>query len=176
MNAFKSQKHRRYLQTARNREMQMISIQFDECIRNPEGSTPVDGQILENAAVMVLDRLRPVQDFALSLVITGDQQVRELNRQYLGIDENTDVLSFTSGEVDPDDHLLYLGDVIIAYPTASQQAIAAGHPVEAELQLLVVHGVLHLLGYDHLEPHEKTVMWSLQDEILTSLGCPARPV
>jgi len=62
-----------------------------------------------------------------------------------------------------------LGDVVIACPRAQEQAVEAGHPLAAEIQLLVVHGVLHLLGYDHAQPEEKAVMWARQDEILHTL-------
>jgi probable rRNA maturation factor len=84
---------------------------------------------------------------ALTLVVTDDKTVRALNRAYLGIDAPTDVLSF-GGEspdfVGPPDAEQYLGDVVISYPRAQAQALAAGHSVEAELALLVVHGVLHI--------------------------------
>jgi probable rRNA maturation factor len=109
----------------------------------------------------------------LTLVISDDEAVRALNRDYLGIDAPTDVLSFggespefVSSPTEDD----YLGDVVIAYPQAKKQSSAAGHPVEAELTLLVVHGVLHLLGYDHARSQDKTVMWKRQGEILSRLG------
>jgi probable rRNA maturation factor len=152
-----------------------IHVQFGEALSNTAGNPLLEVDILEKTATAVLNRLPPAQEHALTLVITGDQEVRDLNHQYLGIDEETDVLAFPAGEIDPDEEVLYLGDVIISYPRAVQQAMAAGHKVEAEIQLLVVHGILHLLGYDHLDPGDKTAMWSLQDEILTGLGCPARP-
>lgn len=76
--------------------------------------------------------------------ITTDREVRELNRRFLGEDRATDVLSFPSGE-----GLGPLGDIAIAFPYARRQAAAIGHPVETELRVLLLHGVLHLLGYDH---------------------------
>jgi probable rRNA maturation factor len=111
----------------------------------------------------------------LTVVVTGDEQIRALNRAYLGEDSPTDVLSFPSADssspfVTAPEAEAYLGDVIISYPRAQAQAEAAGHPVEAELQLLVVHGVLHLLGHDHLEADEKARMWALQGEVLRHLG------
>lgn len=110
---------------------------------------------------------------ALTLVIIEDEALRALNRDYLGIDMPTDVLSF-GGEapdfVSAPDAEPYLGDVIISYPRAQAQARAAGHPVEAELALLVVHGVLHLLDYDHIRPADKAVMWERQVQILAGLG------
>lgn len=76
--------------------------------------------------------------------ITTDREVRDLNRRFLGDDRPTDVLSFPSGEgAGP------LGDIAIAYPYARRQAAALGHGVETELRVLLLHGVLHLLGYDH---------------------------
>jgi probable rRNA maturation factor len=110
---------------------------------------------------------------ALTLVVTDDQTLRALNRVYLDIDAPTDVLSF-GGEspdfVSPPGAEAYLGDVVIAYPQAQAQASAAGHAIEAELALLVVHGVLHLLGYDHVHPDDKAVMWARQADILARLG------
>lgn len=106
----------------------------------------------------------------LTILLSDDEQVRELNRQYLGIDAPTDVLSFPAGEADPDTGFTYLGDVIISVPQADVQARAAGHGLEAEVQLLVVHGVLHLLGHDHGQPEAKRRMWAAQAEVLSQLG------
>lgn len=109
----------------------------------------------------------------VTLVITDLETVRALNQTYLGIDAPTDVLAFggeTPDFVNPPMADAYLGDVVIAYPQARGQALAAGHPVEAELALLVVHGVLHLLGHDHISPEDKVVMWARQGAILAQLG------
>jgi len=80
------------------------------------------------------------------------------------------VLSFPASETDPETGARYIGDIIISVPYAARSAEKAGHPVESELQLLVVHGVLHLLGHDHAEPKEKARMWKAQAEILELLG------
>ncbi len=106
----------------------------------------------------------------LSVVLTDDEQLQELNRDYLGIDAPTDVLSFPASETDPESGQAYLGDILISAQRAAQQAEAAGHALDAEVQLLVVHGVLHLLGHDHAEPAEKARMWKAQAAILKSLG------
>ncbi len=114
--------------------------------------------------------LEGVQAGTLTVVITDEEAVRELNRTYRGIDATTDVLSFAMSEGEdiilPDEELPYLGDIIIAYPVAEQQAAQYGHSVQEELRLLAVHGVLHLLGYDHATPEEETIMWARQAEIL----------
>jgi probable rRNA maturation factor len=111
----------------------------------------------------------------LGVVITDDATVRELNGRYLGIDESTDVLSFGLGEEDdtpfalPPGEAPSLGEVIISYPTAVRQAEEEGHGVEAEVAHLLVHGVLHLLGYDHVESEDERVMRQREDEILAGL-------
>jgi probable rRNA maturation factor len=110
----------------------------------------------------------------VTLVITDDAGIRELNRDFLGIDAPTDVLAFPA-QVDGGPFVAapeagsYLGDVIVSYPRALAQAAEQGHPVEQELDLLVVHGVLHLLGYDHADEAEKAAMWAVQDAVLDDI-------
>jgi probable rRNA maturation factor len=110
----------------------------------------------------------------VTIRVTGDEALRALNRDFLALDEPTDVLSFPSAEVDPATGSRYYGDLAISYPRARDQARAGGHPIWAELQLLVVHGVLHLLGHDHALAVDKQRMWSVQAEILTQLKAPLK--
>lgn len=120
---------------------------------------------------------------ALTLIVTDDETVQALNRDYRGVDAPTDVLSFAAQEMAPAAPTLldvppelaaeldnYLGDVIIAYPYAARQATHYQNRVEAELRLLAVHGVLHLLGYDHATPDAKAAMWALQSTVLAPFG------
>lgn len=107
---------------------------------------------------------------SLTLKITDDEEMTELNQRYRGINRTTDVLAFGADFTDPDLESRYLGDVIISFPQAEKQALERGHAVEEELQLLVVHGVLHLLGYDHDTQSGKEVMWAMQSQVLTELG------
>jgi probable rRNA maturation factor len=120
-------------------------------------------------AVSVLDH-EEVPPGELTIVLTDDHTIQELNRQYRGHDTVTDVLSFSDGSIDPDTERIYYGDVIIALPAAKGHAEAAGHPLETELALLTVHGVLHLLAYDHSTPKERDRMWAVQRTILANLG------
>lgn len=143
----------------------MIHIQIEEPYE-----ASVEPELLEKAALAVLQHQSYDLAAELSVVIDSDEKLRQLNREFLGIDAPTDVLSFPSEEFDPDEQADYIGDVIISYPRALSQAQAAGHPVINEIQLLVVHGVLHLLGHDHAEPQEKSKMWQAQAEILSSMG------
>jgi probable rRNA maturation factor len=128
----------------------------------------VDTEVIVRLVEAVLSAEGKQGPVNLSVVITGDSRLQDLNREYLGIDQPTDVLAFPSGEIDPDTGHLYLGDVLISYPQAERQAAAGGQQLEDELRLLVVHGVLHLLGFDHADPQERQRMWTVQDAILAS--------
>lgn len=135
---------------------------------NPSLQTTPAPQACERAALAVLAHQSTNGD--LTIVLTDDVQLHELNRDYLGIDAPTDVLSFPASETDPETGRRYLGDILISVPRADEQAGIAGHAVEAEVQLLVVHGTLHLLGYEHAEAAEKARMWKAQADVLESLG------
>jgi probable rRNA maturation factor len=96
----------------------------------------------------------------LTIYITTDAEIRKLNRQFHATDTATDVLSFPSAMPE------YLGDIVISYDTAKRQSQDAGWRIADELDLLAVHGVLHLLGYDDLTPRKRAKMWQRQEEIL----------
>lgn len=107
----------------------------------------------------------------LGVVVTDDEEIRKLNRDYAGEDKATDVLSFSLREgeefVSPDE-TERLGEVIISLETAEGQAADAGHSLEDEMAHLLVHGILHLLGYDHAEPDDERVMRAREDALLGS--------
>jgi len=148
----------------------MVQVQISPSLLG----TPLPDQIrirVEEAARRTLADTNAATPAELTIVITNDDQLKELNREFLNIDATTDVLSFPVNELDLDSGQNYLGDVLISYPQALQQAKKAGHSVEDELCLLTVHGVLHLLGYDHIEQDRKEEMWAVQAEILAALGC-----
>lgn len=143
----------------------MINIEISASL-----SQPVDMATLENAARATLKHQSASEDVELTLVLSDDEQLHTLNRDYLGKDAPTDVLSFPASETDPETGAPYIGDILVSVERAGQQAEKAGHALMAELQLLVVHGTLHLLGHDHAEAEEKARMWRAQAEILTGLG------
>ncbi len=105
----------------------------------------------------------------VSLSIVDDREMHELNLQYRGVDRTTDVLSFPLEEDRPKEPCL-LGDIIVSAPKAKQQAEEYGHSLLREMSFLVVHGTLHLLGYDHMTPEEDEEMQRLQEEVLAGLG------
>ncbi|HNB55262.1 MAG TPA: rRNA maturation RNase YbeY [Anaerolineales bacterium] len=143
----------------------MIHLQIDEPYQSLIPET-----LLEQAARAALTHQATSPDNTLTIVLTGDETLHELNLRFMDVDAPTDVLSFPSGEPDPETGETYLGDILISYPRAEAQAQQGGHPITAELQLLTVHGTLHLLGHDHYDEEEKATMWAAQSEILQSLG------
>jgi probable rRNA maturation factor len=148
----------------------MINFQISKTLNEFPPAASVNKQLYEKAAQEAMQFTNLEPEAELTLVLTGDAQVHALNRQFREVDAPTDVLSFPVGDVDPETGRLYLGDVIISLPRAQAQAQAEGHSLEDELRLLVVHGVLHLLGYDHADEQEQAVMWAAQTEILTRLN------
>lgn len=143
----------------------MITLEISEDYRSQ-----VEAQLIETAVMAVLTNQDAPETTDLTVVITDDRQLQQLNYQFRDIDAPTDVLSFPADFTDPESDAPYLGDILISFPRAVQQAEIGGHSVVAELQLLTVHGVLHLLGYDHAEVEEKAEMWAAQTEILHQLG------
>jgi probable rRNA maturation factor len=135
-----------------------------------ESEVPFSEDLLKRTVSAALAHQSESPDSELTVVLTDDARLHELNRDYLGVDAPTDVLSFPASETDPETGARYIGDILISIPRARAQADAAGHALESEVQLLVVHGVLHLLGHDHAEMEEKARMWQVQAEILEGLG------
>jgi probable rRNA maturation factor len=148
-----------------------INVQIDD-----PSAAAVDADVLRQTALAVLEEDGMRAPAELSIVIVTDGQIRELNRIYRDVDASTDVLAFggeeEGGFVTAPGTPRYIGDVVISYRRAADQALRAGHSTEAELQLLVVHGVLHLLGYDHAEEGDQARMWTAQTSILNDLQVP----
>ena len=134
----------------------------------------VDEGWARRLAQTVLKTEEVAPPYEVSLVFTDSQTVRRLNRDYRGVDETTDVLAFcmlSQNEADssfalPPDGVTRLGEVIISYPQAVEQASEQGHSSERELALLIIHGILHLLDYDHEEAAEESKMRERERELL----------
>ena len=122
---------------------------------------------IEERAKRILEILG-IENSELSVLITGDGEIKELNKTYRGKDRPTDVLSFPMG--DRIDGKLILGDVVISLDTARRQAKELGHSLEEEVERLLVHGILHLLGYDHeLGREEERKFRELEERALAQL-------
>jgi len=136
----------------------------------------IDESHLERVAAAALTH-EGVEDGAeVSIVITDDATIRDLNRRYAGEDHATDVLSFSleeGGAFPSGQTTRALGEVIISLETAERQAREAGRALEDEVAHLLVHGVLHLLGYDHSEPDEEREMQARTREVLRAAGVRA---
>ena len=149
----------------------------------PHFGAKVDEVALRRLAAEVLGREEVAEGTELSLIITDDEAIRELNRRFRGVDAPTDVLAFGSvlgpygtkcagaeeQFVSAPESPPYLGDVVISYQRALAQAEELGHAVAEELSLLVIHGVLHLLGYDHQEKTAAQKMRERERETLAKV-------
>ncbi|MFC1991066.1 rRNA maturation RNase YbeY [Chloroflexota bacterium] len=154
-------------------------MEIDVLIDDGVAGCPETGW-LQNIAWQVLIAQCVDSEVEMSLVITGQERVRQLNRDYRGKDEPTDVLAFsmTSGEgagadltsfIAPPDGVSHLGEVIISCPQAVEQAKEHGHSIKREMAILIIHGVLHLLGYDHEKPGQERQMQAMEREILGNI-------
>jgi len=150
----------------------------------PRFRTEVDEGDLRRVAAEVLRQEEVAEGTELSLIVTDDEAIRELNRRFRDVDAPTDVLAFGSvlgpeGQgygtkcAGTEEHFVsapesppYLGDVVISYERALAQAEELGHAVAEELKLLVIHGILHLLGYDHQEEADAQKMREREDQVL----------
>ncbi len=150
---------------------------LDETDNARPGDADLAQRVLQRAVAVERGALPPsAATVYVSLVLTDDAGIARLNRQYRGIDAPTDVLSFSQLEAAdpaldrPDGMPLLLGDIVISLPRAEQQAREYGHSRQRELAFLLVHGLLHLLGFDDQTPDQAAVMETRQEIILQSLG------
>ena len=109
-----------------------------------------------------------IENPLLNIVIVDNDRIREINKEYRNKDAVTDVISFAFEEVKDVDYgnVRFLGEIYISYERCKEQASEFGHSVRREFSYLAVHGLLHLLGYDHIKEEDKKVMRALEEEIL----------
>lgn len=137
-----------------------------------------------NEEIENLDILKPLLEYArakenlqdteleFSIIIVDNKRIHEINKEYRGIDRPTDVISFAledSEDIEIENYRI-LGDIYISIDKVKEQAKAYGHSEKRELAFLAIHGFLHLLGYDHMEPEEEKIMFGKQEEILNGFG------
>ena len=138
---------------------------------NNESGIDVSLEGLHDLVRFAFDQLRVHPEADVAIVAVDEAAMEQLHIQWMDEPGPTDVLSFPMDELRPpkpheEPAMGVLGDIVLCPTVAAKQAEAAGHSVEAELQLLTVHGLLHLLGYDHAEPDEEKEMFGLQDSLL----------
>lgn len=139
-------------------------------LTNRQRKNPISSKMVREAAETILNALG-FPDSELSVVIVGDRSIRQLNRDYLGRDKATNVISFSMQEGECAINPLLLGDVVISAATCAREALEAGIAFEARLCFLLLHGILHLTGYDHERsgPEEAARMEAREQELFALL-------
>lgn len=125
----------------------------------------VDKHRLNTAVETVLTYLLLDKPVDLSVLICSDEEISKINSKYRNINQATDVLSFESDEVSPETKISHLGDIVISYDSALEHSNRFSQDVNVEVLVLLIHGILHLVGFDHSNVEEKKQMWSKQFEI-----------
>ena len=148
-----------------------ITIQYD-----PQFDDLIDEEGLRRLAIGVLQAEGVTGPLEVGVVITTDEEVHALNREYLGHDYKTDVISFGMEDdrdfITPSERPPYLGDIAISYERAAEQAPEYGHSTATEVSTLMVHGLLHLLGYDDTNEADREKMHARQSELLANSNFP----
>ncbi len=139
--------------------------------RNGVRRSGVDGRALVATARRLLAAAGE-PGASLSLTIVGDAAIRELNREHRGKDAPTDVLSFPLHDGDEETPEKLLGDVVISVETARRQAAAYDAPLQRELERLLIHGLLHVMGHDHELAAERRVMEREERRLADAIGMP----
>lgn len=145
-----------------------VELQIDE-----RWAPQVNPDRLRRAVNATLEIEEVAGEPGVAIAIIGDEEMAQLHEAYRNEPGTTDVLSFPfdPDPFDPGQEMEgYLGDIIICYPQAARQAEEEGHPTQDELDLLAVHGTLHLLGYNDETPEDQKVMWSRQEAVMRRLG------
>lgn len=124
-------------------------------------------KVLNDYIKFVVKKLK-LEKCEFNIIIVDNKKIHEINKEYRGVDRETDVISFAmEDEMDVKyDNFRLLGDIYISIDKAKSQAIEYGHSLLREICFLATHGILHLLGYDHMEPDDEKEMFTLQNELL----------
>ncbi|MBR2744622.1 MAG: rRNA maturation RNase YbeY [Clostridia bacterium] len=153
---------------------EIIEINYIETDENPEHKKTIETVLNACFKEENMDKL----GLYVSITLTCPSYIRKLNNEYRNIDKETDVLSFPMFEKDEIDEMIknqsntvhdVLGDIVISIDRVKEQAVEYGHSFERELSYMVVHGFYHLMGYDHMNDEEKSVMRAKEENILNKL-------
>ena len=135
-----------------------------------ETSWNIDPKIFSDLGVWVMDQMRVSTQSDLSVIFSDPEPIAQLHMRWMSLEGPTDVMSFPMDELRPGDGKTpvegVLGDIVICPYVAAQQAAAAGHSAMEEMLLLTIHGILHLLGYDHVNAEQERQMFGLQRQLL----------
>ena len=130
----------------------------------------IDPKLFSDLGVWVLDQMKVSTQSDLTILFVDPEPIAEMHEHWMNLEGPTDVMSFPMDELRPGDGKTVmegvLGDIVICPWVAAQQAAAAGHGILQEMMLLTIHGILHLLGYDHVNPQQERQMFGLQRQLL----------
>lgn len=131
----------------------------------------IDFEDINDICKFTIDKLK-INNPLFNLIIVDNEKIREINKTYRNKDSVTDVISFAFEEVEDIkyDNIRFLGEIYISYEKCKEQAAEYGHSIKRELCYLSIHGLLHLLGYDHIIEEDKKVMRALEEEILNEFN------
>lgn len=146
-----------------------------------DGAQPAQLKLVKDLIALAGETLKLRDDTEVSVTLMNNDDIQKINEQYRGVDRPTDVISFAINDDEDDDLIvmdpemaaampLNLGDIMISVDKVAEQAAFLNHSEARELGYLVVHGFLHLNGYDHLQPADETEMFGLQRQILDAYG------
>ena len=141
----------------------LVEISIEEEIDNELVNEEEISSFVEK---VLKDEYESEKDVYVSLFFTNNEKIREINKEYRDKDKETDVISFAYLETGEEGPYEVLGDIIISVEKAEEQANEYGHSLKREFYYLLVHGILHLLGYDHIEDEDKKEMREKEEEIL----------
>jgi rRNA maturation RNase YbeY len=140
----------------------------------------LDRKLVRAAAQKVATFVNLKSEAEITVSIIGDRKMKQLNHRFRGKDTTTNVLSFTATEAGtapgfktPVDNVLYIGDVVVSYPVAMEEAIKENEIIDERVAFLVSHGLLHLFGYDHEKDLEAKEMEAIEDQIMLEIKAPA---
>lgn len=138
-------------------------------IINNSGHEVEELKILEEYVHFVCKKEK-IERAIFNIILVDDDEIHELNKNYRGVDRKTDVITFAleDGETFQNPEIRMLGDIYICIPVAYEQAEIYGHSRIREICFLATHGILHLLGYDHMEEEEEKIMFDHQEELLNA--------
>src|SRR5690606_4865875 len=124
---------------------------------------------IDDVIETTLSILNQDNKISVNINLVNELEISELNKQFRGYSEPTDVLSFEAGVIDPETGKIILGDIVICIPFVEKQSTLLKNILNNEFKLMIIHGMLHLLGFDHDEEQSKSIMWNYQNKILEKL-------
>lgn len=124
---------------------------------------------IDDVIETTLTVLNQEKKISVNINLVDEQEILELNKQFRDYSEPTDVLSFEAGVIDPETGNKILGDIVICIPFVEKQSTLLQNNLNNEIRLMIIHGMLHLLGYNHDDEHSKSIMWGDQNKILEKL-------